>query len=211
MNILIVDDHEIVRDGLSLLIQDFFPVEKVLFASEGREAIIQARNHAIDLVLLDLSMPDGMDGLQTAVELRRILPQAKIVIFSMYDEEAYQRKAYESGVDGYLVKRLKGEDIVKNLQEILRGKKIFSEKIIHEQMKGRERKSLWELPITRREQEVFILTVLGHSQKEIAEKLNITVKTVENHRQNISKKIGTHKKNDWIELAKKYNMLDLYL
>ncbi|MBO8171378.1 MAG: response regulator transcription factor [Bacillaceae bacterium] len=129
----------------------------------------------------------------------------------MFDEEAYQRKAFQIGVDGYLVKNQKGEDVIQNLQKILDGQKVFDQKILDEdETQGGESDTPWDLPITPREKEVFIMTVLGHSQKEIAEKLSISVKTVENHRRNISKKLGSHKRSDWLELARKYNVLELY-
>lgn len=211
MKVMIVDDHEVVRDGLALLLQDFFDIDGVVFASEGREAIQHAFHYPLDLVLLDLSMPEGLDGMETARELRRIMPDAKIVVFSMFDEEAYQRKAFQIGVDGYLVKNQKGEDVIQNLQKILDGQKVFDQKILDEdETQGGESDTPWDLPITPREKEVFIMTVLGHSQKEIAEKLSISVKTVENHRRNISKKLGSHKRSDWLELARKYNVLELY-
>lgn len=212
MKVLIVDDHPVVREGLALLLGDLFEIDEIYFAEDGREAIVQALNQSLDFVLLDLSMPEGMDGLQATVELRRILPQAKIVIFSMYDEEAYQRKAYEAGADGYLIKQLKRDELVEQLQKIMRGEKLFANKQITEK-EGKlitDKKTPWDLPLTQREQDVFILTVLGNSQKDIAEKLGISVRTVENHRRNISNKIGNSKRSYWIEFAKQYNLLDIY-
>lgn len=210
MRVLIVDDHEIVRDGLALLLQDFFTIENVLYASEGREAIKKALSFPVDLILLDLSMPGGLDGLQTAEEIKKIQPKAKIIFFSMFEEEAYQQKAYEVGAHGYLVKRSTGEEIIGKIKEILAGKKVFSHKIIEKKEEVSEDQTLWDLPLSKREKEVFILTVLGHSQKEIAEKMNISVRTVENHRHHISKKIGSPKKSDWLEISRKYNIEKIY-
>ena len=211
VRVLIVDDHEIVRDGLALLLQDFFTLENVLYASEGREAIKKALTFPVDLILLDLSMPGGLDGLQTAEELKKIQPKAKIVFFSMFEEEAYQQKAYEVGANGFLVKRLTGEEIIEKIKEILAGKNVFSHKILEKQEeKSPNIGNPWDLPFSNREKEVFILTVLGHSQKEIAEKMNISVRTVENHRHHISKKIGSPKKSDWLEIARKYNIEKIY-
>jgi two-component system response regulator NreC len=212
VKVLIVDDHEIVRDGLALLLQDFFTIENILFASEGWEAIKKALAFPVDLILLDLSMPGGLDGLQTAEELIKIQPQAKIVFFSMYEEEVYQQKAYEVGAHGFLVKRLTGEEIIAKIKEILAGNKVFSHKIldINNEEDRPKTQTPWDLPFTKREKEVFILTVLGHSQKEIAEKMNISVRTVENHRHHISKKIGSSKKSDWMDIARKYNIETIY-
>lgn len=210
MKVLITDDHEIVRDGLALLIQDHYHPEGIHFATEGREAIQLALQYSFDLVLLDLSMPHGLDGLQASVELRKQLPQAKIVIFSMYDEEAYQRKAYEIGLDGYLVKRLKGSDIIHSLNKILTGQKVFCNQVVQSASEAVVEQQPWGLPISQREKEVFTLTILGHSLKEIAEILAISPKTVENHRRNISTKLGTNKKSDWVEIGKKYNLQNFY-
>lgn len=212
MKVLIVDDHAVVREGMALLIQDSFAVDSVHDAQEGREAIQMAMQHSFDLIVLDLSMPDGLDGMLTLLELRKLQPQAKIVIFSMYDEEVYQQKAFESGADGYLVKRMKGDELVRALDRIMLGKKVFP--TLHAQTQtGAERAdsaAVWDLPLSPRETEVFTLTVLGHSQRDIAERLGISIKTVENHRHHISQKLGLSKRSDWLEVAKKYKLFELY-
>ena len=188
MNVLIVDDHEIVRDGLSFVLKDAFPIQKIHHASDGREALKIATNHPVDVVLLDLSMPNGLDGLLTLQELRKILPDAKIIIFSIYDEFEYQKKAFQYGADGYLVKRLKSDEIVKAIRQIIEGKndRRCSDAKSMDAYGGRG-----NLPFTPRELETFILTVKGFTQKEIAETMHISIRTVENHRRNISKKLGT--------------------
>lgn len=205
MNVLITDDHEIVRDGLSLLLKNHLGVQTFIFASDGREAIIKATNHNIDLVLLDLSMPKGLDGIHALTEIRRLLPKSKIIIFSMYDQIEYQKQAYQSGADGFFIKQLKSNDLVMKIQQILNGKKIFDQQVF-ESITDED----WILPLTPREKEAFILTVQGYSHKQISEKMNIAIKTVEIHKRNISKKIGTPNRHQWLTLAQKYNLLHLY-
>ena len=205
MNLMIIDDHEIVRDGLSMLLQQSFCIDGRICACDGYEAVKAAVDFPADLVLLDLSMPGGLDGLTTLERLRKLLPDAKIVIFSMHDDIGYQKKAYEAGADGYLIKQLKRDDLIQSLDKILANQKVFNTHIWEDDTEG-DQFNLVDLPITKREKEVFILTVKGYSQKDIAERLDISVKTVENHRQKIGEKLGTHKRYEWVETARKYNV-----
>jgi two-component system, NarL family, response regulator NreC len=205
MNLMIIDDHEIVRDGLSMLLQQSFCIDGRICACDGYEAVKAAASFPADLVLLDLSMPGGLDGMTTLERLRKLLPDAKIVIFSMHDDIGYQKKAYEAGADGYLIKQLKRDDLIQSLDKILANQKVFDSHIWVDDTEG-DQFNLVDLPITKREKEVFILTVKGYSQKDIAERLDISVKTVENHRQKIGEKLGTHKRYEWVETARKYNV-----
>ncbi len=207
MNVLIADDHEIVRDGLALLLKDSFSVHSVLFASDGREAIRKATNYPVDLVIIDLSMPNGLDGLHALPELRKLIPKGKIIIFSMYDEIGYQKKAFELGADGYLVKNLKSDDIVKYIEQVLLGKKIANEQVFEE---NSHQNRNWETPFSPREEETFILTLKGYTQKDIAKAMNISIRTVENHRRSISKKLGSTNKKEWMEYAKRHKILEMY-
>ncbi|MDE5413424.1 response regulator [Alkalihalobacterium chitinilyticum] len=206
MKVLIVDDHEVVASGLALLIKDMFSVEYIIQAQDGRTAIKKAIEYTFDLIILDLSLPDGMDGFEVLREMRSIFPDAKIVIFSMHDDISYQKKAYKLGADGYMVKRFNGDELMKYLNLIMSGKKFFEGKLTEE---WDEDEDTLTLPITSREKEVFVLTVLGHTQKEIAEKLSISRKTVETHRHNITKKLNIKSKADWIEIAQKYHLLEI--
>jgi len=203
---MIIDDHEIVRDGLSMLLQQSFCIDGRICACDGYEAVKAAADFPADLVLLDLSMPGGLDGMTTLERLRKLLPDAKIVIFSMHDDIGYQKKAYEAGADGYLIKQLKRDDLIQSLDKILANQKVFDTHVWEDDSEG-DQINLVDLPITKREKEVFILTVKGYSQKDIAERLDISVKTVENHRQKIGEKLGTHKRYEWVETALKYNVL----
>lgn len=206
MDALIVDDHEIVRDGIAMLLKDAFSIQSVLFAADGREALKKALNYPIDLVMTDLSMPNGLDGLQALQELRKIIPKAKIIIFSMYDEIDYQKKAFEYGADGYLVKNQKSESIIDSIQKILQGKKITK----GEAVECNTQECTWNHPFSPRELETFIMTVKGNTQTDIANTMNISIRTVETHRRSISKKLGTKNKREWLEYAQKHKMLDMY-
>ncbi|MCL6572766.1 MAG: response regulator transcription factor [Bacillus sp. (in: Bacteria)] len=205
MNLLIVDDHEIVRDGLLMILEQAYCVDECKCASDGYEAIKIAEFYLADLVLLDLSMPGGLDGLSTLEKLRILMPNAKIVIFSMFDDISFQKKAYEFGADGFLIKQLKRDDLIHSLDQILANHKVFNSTGLGDGTGSFSMVEL-DLPITKREKEVFTLTVMGYTQKDIAEKLVITVKTVENHRQNIGEKLETHKRHNWVEIARKFNV-----
>jgi two-component system, NarL family, response regulator NreC len=206
LNLLIVDDHEIVRDGLFMILQKAYCIDNKECASDGYEAIKIAESFNADLVLLDLSMPGGLDGLSTLEKLRRILPDAKIVIFSMFEDISFQKKAYEKGADGYLIKQLRRDALVLSLDQILAHQKVFNSSVLEEENCSTTAHSL-ELPITKREKEVFILTVMGYTLKDTANKLAISYKTVENYRQKIGEKLETHKRHEWVDIAKKYNVL----
>jgi len=205
MNVMIIDDHEIVRDGLSVLLEQSFCIDERICACDGYEALKAAEQFPADLVLLEVSMLRVFDGLTTLGRLRKIMPDAKIVIFSMHDDIGYQKKAYEAGADGYLIKQHKRDKLVQSLDRILANQKVFDKLELDDEGGGDHFHQI-DLPITKREQEVFILTVMGFSQKDIAERLSISVKTVENHRQKIGEKLKTHKRYEWVELARKYNV-----
>ncbi|PLR82217.1 hypothetical protein CVD25_08600 [Bacillus canaveralius] len=183
MNLMIVDDHEIVREGLAMLMEQSFCIDAVYFASEGREALRLATNYPVDLVLLDLSMPGGLDGLSVIGKLKNLLSDAKVVVFSMYGDIRHQKKAFECGADGFLVKQLKRKELIQSIDQILANHKVFNEQVFSGDTESRSQSVVpLDLPITNREREVFILTVKGFTQKDIAEKLHISIKTVENHR-----------------------------
>lgn len=205
MNVMIIDDHEIVRDGLCVLLEQSFCIDERICACDDYEALKAAEQFPADLVLLEVSMLTRFDGMRTLERMRKILPEAKIVIFSIHDNIRFQKKAYKAGADGYLIKKHKRDELVQSLDLILANQKVF-DKLELDGDREVEHFHQLDLPITKREQEVFILTVLGFSQKDIAERLSISVKTVENHRQKIGEKLKIHKRYEWVELARKYNV-----
>lgn len=206
MRLMIVDDHEIIRDGLLMILEQAYCIDHCEFAKEGLEATQIAEHFPADLVLLDLSMPGGLDGFAILDRLRKSLPKSKIVIFSMYDEVGYQKRAFELGADGFLCKQLEKEQLIGSLDKILANQKVFNRLTKNSQIECIEQ---LELPITEREKEVFKMTVQGYSQKDISTTLNISIKTVENYRFKIGKKLNTHKRYEWVDIARKYNIFAL--
>lgn len=207
VKVMIVDDHAIVREGLSVLLKDLCEIGYIIHASDGREAIEKSRKVELDVIILDVSLPEGgLTGFETLEQLRILHQKAKIIMFSMYEDIHFQKEAADKGADGYLVKRANGNELMEQFSDILNGKKVFSALHFFEE-KEVDMKEQFELPITAREKEIFILTVRGYSQKEIAEQLGIAIKTVENHRRNISKKLKCKKRSDWLDVAKEYQLI----
>lgn len=127
---MIIDDQEIVVEELSLILKQAYCVDNLYYASDGIEAVELAETILADLILLDLSMTGELDGFATLEKLRKLLPEAKIVIFTMVDNLEYQKKAYEAEADGYLIKQLNRGAMIDSLDQILASYKVFNEDVI---------------------------------------------------------------------------------
>lgn len=130
MNILIIDNQEIVVEELSFILKQAYCVDNLYYASDGFEAVELAESVLADLILLDLSMTGNLDGFATLEKLRKLLPEAKIVIFTIDDNLDYQKKAYEAEADGYLIKPLNRDAIINSLDQILASFKVFNADVI---------------------------------------------------------------------------------
>lgn len=200
INLMIVDDHALVRKGIILLLENYQDVKVVAESGDGHEAIKLAMKHEPDIVLLDISMPNGLDGFSTARQLMQSQPDIKVILLTMHDEEVYIRKAIQTGAHGYILKKSKGSDLYEAIYEVYHGRRFYKVYISDEQLEKmfREEKAPSSV-LTMREQEIVRLTVLGYTNKEIAEKLNISIKTVENHKSNIMHKLDLHSKHELIQ------------
>ncbi|MBO8173359.1 MAG: response regulator transcription factor [Bacillaceae bacterium] len=213
--ILIVDDHEVVRTGLSMLVQAHPRFQVIGEARDGREAIQKVYQQEPDLVLMDLSMPQGLDGLQATREIKKINPDIKIVILTMYDESVYLWRVIKAGAEGYVLKQDSGSTLIKVMERVIEGQQVYEtsldQSIVQDMLKKRdqEEEDAYRI-LTDREREIVILTAQGYRNKEIAEQLNISVKTVENHKSKIMNKLGIHERHELIDYAKKNKLLELY-
>lgn len=207
--ILIVDDHVLIRKGIRLLLEGLPDMEVAAEARDGSEAITMAVKHQPNVILMDLSMPDGLDGFTASQKILSEMKSVKIIVLTMHDEEIYVRKALQLHIHGYLLKNSQANEMYEAIQAVLRGERYYKTQIPEEQlrrlMKGEETESV----LTLREQEVVRLTALGYTNIQISQQLTISPKTVENHKANIMQKLELKDKHDLIKYAIKNKFIDL--
>lgn len=184
-SIFVVDDHPVVRRGLRQLINEAEGLTVCGEAESAAETLSRIETCSPDLVLVDLTL-EGTSGLELTKQLRAQYPDVSVLILSMHSEELYADRVLQAGAGGYVVKRKSNEEIVEAIRRVLAGKTYFSSK------NGEDSSAAPHLPtdvLTDREFEVLLLIGQGYAPRHIAEKLSVSVKTVETHRQNIKKKL----------------------
>ena len=201
--ILLADDHAVVRSGLRLVLDAEPDLEVTHEAADGVEAVQIALREDIDLAILDVSMP-RMTGLQAARELSRIQPDLRILILTMYDNEQFLFEALKAGASGYVLKSVADRDLLEACRAAMRGEPFLypgaMTVLIRSYLdRARDGGPLPDRTITDREEEILKLVAEGHSSKQIAEILVISVKTVERHRTNRLQKLGL---KDRLELTR---------
>lgn len=197
--ILIVEDHPVFREGLKALFASAPDLRVAGEAEDGRQGIEFVKELAPDLVLMDLSLPE-MSGIEAITEVKRISPSTRILAVTVHDDEEFIKSALEAGADGYVLKDAGRAEIITAVRTVLAGKSYLSpgvsQKVIKGFLKGSPpqaaNESRQESPLSPREEEVLILIAQGHTNKAIAEKLFLSVKTVERHRANIMSKLDMH-------------------
>ncbi|MCK9275423.1 MAG: response regulator transcription factor [Syntrophales bacterium] len=195
--IVIAEDHKILRQGLRSLLNTSEDLEVVGEAGDGMSAIWTIKEKEPDLVLLDLNMPK-MDGIAVIKEIKQQFPHTKILALTMYTKESYILEVFNSGGDGYCLKSAGHEDLMMAIKAVLAGKHYVSPEISRlvlegylESRKKVHMKSSFDV-LTQREKEVLKLVGEGYQNKEIADYLCISPKTVEKHRANIMQKLDLH-------------------
>jgi DNA-binding NarL/FixJ family response regulator len=200
--VLVADDHAVVRRGLALLLNREPDFEVVAEAADGAEAVEKALAEEVGLVILDVAMP-RMSGLQAARELARRRPGLHMVMLSMYDNEQFLFEALRAGASGYVLKSGADRDIVDACRAAVRGESFLYPSAVTALVRdfvSRTDRDGGEFDVlTPRELEVVKLIAEGHTSREIAAELVISVKTVERHRANILEKLGMR---DRVELTR---------
>jgi two-component system response regulator NreC len=209
IRVLIVDDHGIVRAGLRALLSVESDLTIVGEAADGEQALRLARTLQPDVVLMDISMP-GMDGLEATRALTQSQPAVKVLILSLHEDSALVRAALEAGAAGYVVKRGVEGDVISAIRAAVRGDLYLHPAVTRallakdgpaSEFAGRE-------TLSPREIEVLRLIAAGHTNREIAERLVLSVRTVESHRANLMGKLGLHSRAELVQYAASRDLLD---
>ncbi|MFU8875424.1 response regulator [Micromonospora sp. SL4-19] len=201
--ILLADDHALVRRGVRLILDNEPDLCVVAETADGAEAVAQARTERPDLAILDIAMP-RLTGLQAAREMSRLMPEMRILILTMYDNEQYFFEALKAGASGYVLKSVADRDLVEACRAAVRGEPFLYPGAVNALIRNYlERVARGDdqpgRTITDREEEVLKLVAEGYSSKQIADLLFISVKTVERHRANLLQKLGLR---DRLELTR---------
>ncbi|MFD0698177.1 response regulator [Paenibacillus sp. GCM10027628] len=214
LKIVVVDDHAVVRSGLMSLLNGKHNMEVIGEAADGEEGIQAAQLLKPDVVLMDLNMPPGMDGLTATTELKRLMPDLAILVLTMHDDDEYLFRAIHAGASGYILKSAPHEELLLAIRSVAAGnaylyptatKRLMSEYI--ERLKHGENTGTYE-SLSEREKEVLALIAKGFSNKEIAEQLIISVKTVESHKSNAMEKLGLKTRPELVKFAVKKGLLN---
>ena len=201
LRILVADDHGIVRSGLKMLIDRQEGMSVVAEADDGVEAVACALRERPDVAILDVSMP-RMTGLQAAREIRSRAPDTSVLLLSMHDDERYFFDAVDVGAAGYVLKRSADTDLIDAIQAVARGEQFVSpvtERAVIKEWLAGGREDRLEDPLTPRELDVVKLIAEAYTNKQIAEALHVSEKTVESHRANVLSKLGMR---DRVELVR---------
>lgn len=192
IRVLVVDDHPVVRRGLRACLEEKARFQVVGEASDGRAAMDQVTVLRPDLMLVDVHMP-GMDGLQVCEAVRKVSPETRVVILSIHHRPDYIQRALSAGARGYLLKDVPADQLVEALERVHRGEVVLSPQVTEMAMSQwvrRQNRAERTRALSRREQQVVALIARGLSNKEIAQQLGVSVRTVETHRERIMRKLN---------------------
>lgn len=212
--ILIVDDHQVVIDGIKRALRDHPEFEVIGEALDGYQAVEQAENLKPDIIIMDISMPD-LNGIEATLQIKKLYPDIKIIVFTMYSNKAYVIDLFRAGISAYVLKKDPTSDLILAIKAVQSGGNYFSTttpEILLRHMKeleeGKNDRNDFE-SLSQREREIFGLLVKGRSIKEIAEQLCISPKTVGSHKYNIMGKLHSRTMTDLVKIAIKKKLIQL--
>jgi len=214
IKIILADDHAILREGLSLLLKSQPDMEVVCEVCDGVKALDAVRSHHPDLLLIDIAMPN-MNGIDTTRLITHNFPETKVIVLSRYEKEAYVHQALDAGAQGFVVKGAPSSELLEAIRSVVKGKFYLSSEVQasviasfvqSKREQPQEKEALEQL--SDREKQVFHLLIEGNSSNQIGEILCISPKTVDKHRANIAKKIGTENPIKMVQYAVRTGILD---
>ncbi len=213
IRVLLVDDHAILRTGLQRLLTEEDDIEVIGEAGDGREAIQKVQELHPDIVLMDIGMP-VMNGMEATKQIKKRDHDVKILVLTMHDNEEYLFQVLQAGASGYVLKKAADSDLVNAIHIVEGGDcflypsaaKLVVEDYLEKVKHGQEPTTSYDA-LTDREREILTLVAEGYTNREIAETLFISVKTVETHKANIMEKLNLHKRAELVRYAIRKGML----
>jgi two-component system, NarL family, response regulator DegU len=214
ISIVLADDHVLVRKGIKAMLESEEALHVVGEAGNGKEALEVARALHPDILVLDIRMPE-MTGIEAAAKLSEFSPATKALILSMHDSEEYVMQSLDAGAYGYLLKDTDKSEFIKALKQIHAGNKYFSgavsnvlaNRLLGAKSTEKNVKADDQYHLTKREREILRMVINGTPNKEIADSLDKSVRTIETHRFNIMKKMNVNNAVDMINKAVKENLV----
>lgn len=211
IKVLLADDHKIVRDGIKLMLQSQAGIDVVDEAGNGLEVLKKLEFNIIDLVIMDINMPE-MDGIKATKEIREKYPNTKVLALSMSNDELHIRQMIQAGASGYIMKSAGRSELKEAITNIIEGKHYFSDEatlsIMMDLVKGKGKSASSEpVHITDRELEILELIIKEYTNQEIAEKLYISSRTVDAHRRNLLQKTGARNTAGLVKYAFQHNII----
>ena len=211
IRVLIADDHAIVRTGLRTLLKAEPSMELVGEASGGYEAIELVEKTRPDVLVLDLSMPD-LDGIAVTKKTKPLFPGVHILILTIHADEALIREAIKAGASGYILKRAAEAELISAIHIIMRGDVYVDPSMVRTLLDDSVKPAVTQPgsveKLTPRETQVLKCIVEGYTNRQIGEELNISVRTVEGHRANVSAKLGLHSRVELVRYARERGLIE---
>lgn len=214
IKILIVDDHSILREGIRVLLESCGEMEVVGEAADGKEAIEKSRKLEPDLVLMDIAMP-GLGGLEATLEIRKTCPKTRVLVLTQYDNKEYIYRFLKAGASGYVLKKAVSAELISAIHAVHRGSSFLSPDVAPAVIEGyiqKKDKELEEDPyegLTYREKQVLKLIAEGYTNKQIADMLYMSVKTVMGHRTHVMEKLNIHSRTELVKFAIRKGLIEV--
>jgi DNA-binding NarL/FixJ family response regulator len=204
--VIIADDHTLFRQGLKLILEDIVNIEVIADVANGKLLIEKSRELKPELIIMDINMP-LINGIEASRILLQESPDLKILVVSMYGDEQYYNSVIENGVKGFILKDAENTELRAAVNSILNGKTYFSQELLLKLI--RNRKNSDQIPLTQRERQILELICQGFSSVEIAQKLFLSERTVDNHRANLLDKTGCRNSLSLVLYAFRNNLVDI--
>ncbi len=213
LRVVIVEDHALVRAGMRALLQKIDGVEVVSDVGDGWEAVKSVQTDAPDLVLMDIAMP-GLNGLDATLRIAKESPNTRVILLSMHANEEYFQQALEVGASGYLLKGAELAELELALRTVARGETYLTPAVAKYAIKAYREKSEGPsgplMKLSMRQREILQLIAEGQTTKDIAQRLNLSVKTVETHRSQLMERLDIHDVPGLVRFAMRVGLIQLY-